>query len=95
MLSSKDAAIVYETILSSPGMNDAVKIEIRIPRKMVLLLTKVIESGLAIKNEDALDDLLSIAGRETLEELKNISVDILRKAGLTEMNEKLNSLNAK
>jgi hypothetical protein len=95
MLSTKDAAIVYETLLSSPGMNDAVKIEMRIPRKMVLLLTKVIESGLAIKNEDAHDGLLSIADKGTLEELKNISVDILRKAGLTEMNEKLNSLNTK
>jgi hypothetical protein len=61
MLSSKDAAIVYETLLTSSGMNDAVKIEMRIPRKMVLLLTKVIESGFAIKNEDAQDGLLSIA----------------------------------
>ena len=39
MLSAKDAAIVYETLLSSPGMNDSVKVSLQLPRKNVLLLT--------------------------------------------------------
>ena len=81
MLSTKDAAIVYETLLSSPGMNDSVKIEMRIPRKMVLLLTKVIESGLAIKNEDAPDGPLSVADKGILEELKKFLLIFCAKQG--------------
>ncbi len=33
MLSQEDATMVYETLLSSPGINDTVKFDIRMPRK--------------------------------------------------------------
>ncbi|MEO6550735.1 MAG: hypothetical protein ABIN94_22210 [Ferruginibacter sp.] len=58
MLTSKDVAIVYETLLTSPGMNDAVKIALNIPRKNVLLLSKVLELGLSIKGENGQGGLL-------------------------------------
>ncbi len=45
MLSAKDVAMIYETLLSSPGMNDAVRIDVKLLRKNVLLLVKVIELG--------------------------------------------------
>jgi len=95
MLSTKDVAIVYETLLSSPGMNDGVKIDLRMTRKMALMLTRVIEAGLTLKDEAAQSGLLQIADKETMEGLKNISGDILQKAGLTEMNDKLMSLPGK
>jgi hypothetical protein len=47
-----DLAKVYDTVLSIPGMNEALKIELRIPRKNVLLLSKVIERGLAQDGEE-------------------------------------------
>jgi hypothetical protein len=89
MQTTSTIAKVFETILSIPGMNDNVKIQLTIPRKNVLLLSKVIERGLAGK--DAIDDnnILAISPKETLEELNTLSEELLKKAGLIEMNEKL------
>lgn len=95
MLSAKEVSIVYETLLSSPGMNDTVKIDLRLPRKNVLLLTKVIELGLSVKGEDAGGGWLHSAGKEVLEQLGGINTDLLQKAGLTEVYTKLNTLQAK
>lgn len=94
MLSQKDVAIVYETILTSPGMNDTVKLDVRMPRRNVLLLTKIVELGIAAKNEDT-GGFLQAAGSAALEELQSISGELLQKAGLTEMHQKLQSLQTK
>ena len=72
-------------------MNDNVKIQLSIPRKNVLLLSKVIERGLAGKDGLNDDNILDIAPKETMEELNAISNELLKKAGLIEMNEKLKS----
>ena len=50
MFSTTDIAKIYDTVLSIPDMNETVKIDLRIPRKNVLLLLKVIERGLLIKD---------------------------------------------
>lgn len=92
MLSVKDVAVVYETLLASPGMNDQVKISLQIPRKQVLLLSKLIEVGLAARSDDAKGSVLAIVDADTLEELAGFSGELLKKAGLTEMNEKINML---
>ena len=49
MLSVKEVAVVYETLLSSPGMNDTVRIALSVSRKNVLLLAKVVEMGMTMK----------------------------------------------
>jgi hypothetical protein len=36
---------VYEILLCSPGMNDAVKTDLKISRKTILLLSSFIENG--------------------------------------------------
>jgi hypothetical protein len=95
MLTSKDVAIVYETLLTSPGMNDAVKISLSIQRKNVLLLTKLLEVGLAAKDETGQVSLLATINNESTEDLKAVSVDLLKKAGLTDLYERLNSLPTK
>ena len=75
-------------------MSDGVKLSLAIPRKNVLLLAKVIEQGLTMK-DDGQGGLLSVVSRESLSELVNISSDLLQKAGLTEMYDRLNSLQLK
>lgn len=95
MLSVKDVAVVYETLLASPGMNDMVKISVQIPRRQVLLLSKLIEVGLSVRGEDAKGSILNTADTATLEELSAFAGELLKKAGLTEMNEKINALLAK
>ncbi|PLK44916.1 hypothetical protein [Emticicia sp. TH156] len=96
MLTTSDVAKVYDTILSIPGMNETVKIELRIARKNVLLLNQVIELGLAAKEDEKSPGLLSSVPPDSLQELKALSEDCLQKAGLTELSEKLSTLgNAK
>jgi hypothetical protein len=93
MLAKTDVAKIYETLLSIPGMGDPVKISLSIPRKNVLLLSKVIERGLSGKDgEDKTTNVLDIVPKENLQELLSLSADILSKAGLTEMNQRLQSL---
>lgn len=94
MLSTKDVTVVYETLLSSPGMNDTVKISLHIPRKNVLLLTRIIELGLSAKDNEQ-SGLMQIVAKESISELKDLTGDLLQKAGLTEVYNKLNSLQVK
>lgn len=88
-------AQVYETLLCSPGMNEAVKIDVKINRKTVLLLNSVIERGLTVKDNEQSQGLLELIPKETVEELKQFSGECLKKAGLTELSEKMKNLNYK
>lgn len=94
-MDSKDLGKVYGALMSSPGMNEVVKIDLKISRRVVLLLSQVIEKGLSAKSEDGHFGMKDVASSEELEEFKKLSVDCLEKAGLTELNGKLASLNGK
>lgn len=94
MLSGKDIAIVYETLLSSPGMNETVKISLSIHRKKILLLTRIIDLGLSVK-DDSGSLFFGLAGKDIASDFMEITAELLQKAGLTEMNDKLNSLQVK
>ena len=92
MLSKNDLAKLYDTVLSIPGMADTVKVDLRMPRKDVLLLSKVIQRGLAPDGEEAKGTgVLDLIAPETLQELAAFSTELLQKAGLHEMNEKLDA----
>jgi len=77
---------VYETLLYSPGMKEAVRIDAEISRKTVLLLNSVLQSGL---DKDAKQNLLEMVPAEDRSELKAFGEEYLKKAGLTELSEKL------
>ncbi|HEV7330451.1 MAG TPA: hypothetical protein VGN63_05370 [Flavisolibacter sp.] len=91
MLSKTDLTKVYETLLSIPGMNEVVKIDLKLPRKQVLLLSKVIERGLTENGDEKEPSILQLATPEVRTELGKVVDDLLQKGGLTEMNEKLKS----
>ncbi len=91
MLTINDIAHVYDTILSIPGMNDTVKIDFKISSKNALLLNRVIERGLTLKQGDKSSNLLDIVPEDALQELTSLADDCLKKAGLTELSEKLKS----
>lgn len=92
MQPNTDVAKVYDTILSIPGMNDEIKVNLRTSRKNLLLLNKVIERGINGKeSEDKSISVLESIPKETLQEIWEIAVQLLNKAGLSEMNEKLKS----
>ncbi len=92
MLTTNDVARVYDTVISIPAMNETVKIDLKISRKNVLLLTRVIVRGLTLLQDDKSLNILDIIPEDTIKELTAMSNDCLVKAGLTELDEKLKSL---
>ena len=95
MLSVKDLSIVYEALLAPDTMSTAVKITFNITRKQALVLAKVIEIGLSVQQESGQAGILSVVDASELTKLQGLSADLLKKAGLTEMMDKLNSLSTK
>ncbi|SHL11558.1 hypothetical protein SAMN05444266_10293 [Chitinophaga jiangningensis] len=91
MLSAKDVTVIFETLLASPGMGDSVKVSLVQPRKLILLLAKVIDAGLKSRE----DTLLTGMDTATVDAVKGIAEDLLKKAGLTELNEKIALLTQK
>ena len=93
MIAKADLSRMYETVLSIPGMNEKVRIDLKIPLKNVLILNKAIERGLSGKGADDLSPgLMEFVSAETTEELLGISREMLQKAGLLELNEKMNRM---
>lgn len=90
MITKNEVSKVYDTVLSIPGMNEPVKIDLKISRKNVLLLSYMITKGLELKKED--DGLLASISEEGFTDLKNLSEECLQKAGLVELNQKLKTL---
>lgn len=90
MITKNDVSKVYDTVLSIPGMSEVVKIDLKISRKNVLLLSHVITKGMQLKNDE--DGLLASISDEGLMDLKNLSAECLHKAGLVELNQKLTTL---
>jgi hypothetical protein len=92
-MTTNDVAKVFDTVLSIPGMNDVVKIDLKISRKNVLLLNHVIERGLSAKDDDKPSVFMMSVPQENLQELKLLADECLQKAGLIELSEKLKTLN--
>ncbi|WP_339880812.1 hypothetical protein [uncultured Algoriphagus sp.] len=89
-MSSTSLETIYETLLAVPGMHDLVKIDLKIPRKTVLLLTEVITRGMDQKFESGKNPIQ--ISKESEEELITIISESLEKAGLTELSSKLKAL---
>ncbi|MDP5198997.1 hypothetical protein [Flavobacterium sp. DG2-3] len=90
MITKNEVSKVYDTVLSTPGMSELVKIDLKISRKNVLLLSHVISKGLDPKSEES--SILSTISEEGLLDLKKLSEECLQKAGLVELNQKLITL---
>jgi hypothetical protein len=81
---------VYETLLCSPGMNEPVKVDVKMNRKTILLLNGVIEAGLN-QNGEALE-LLKLVPAEDVAKLREFADDCLGRAGLKELSDKMKAL---
>lgn len=93
-MDAKEMKMVYDTLLSSPGMEQAIRIDLKLDRKTALFLVTAIERGLA--NEAARqNDLLALSTEVTQDELSQIAGGILEKAGLYDMHRKLEAFRGK
>ena len=93
MLTTNELAKVYDTILSAPGMTEAVKIDMKLSRKNILLLHYVIKRGLSL-NDDDKTNLLAGIPEESIKELDAIADEYLTKSGLNELSSKLSGLSS-
>jgi len=75
-------------------MNEAVKIDVRMNRKTVLLLNSLIE-GCLCNAESRSSELLKLVPAEDADELRLFAEECLKKAGLKELSEKMKGLNGK
>lgn len=89
---SKEKSKIFETVLSSPGMNQKCKINLVMSRQNVLLLTRLIEAGLLTDQQDIEDEIINTLPKESFEEFRTVHEEILKKSSLTEFYEKLKSL---
>ena len=89
---NKEKSKVFQTILSSPGMNEKCKINLTLSRQNILLLSRLIEAGLLTDNSPFDDEIIAALPEGSLEEFKTIHEEILRKSELTDFYQCLKSL---
>lgn len=79
--------MLFETLLSSPGMTDTIKLNLKISRQTVLLLATAVQAGLSSAESES--SLLNFAEPSAAAELVNVVETVLEKAGLTQTSKKL------
>jgi hypothetical protein len=63
---------VFQTLLNSPGMGEKCKIVMQLSRQNILIICRMLETGLEKKDGESADDILSVLSNENKEELKII-----------------------
>lgn len=81
----KEMKSVYDLLLSVPGMNDVVKLDLKLPRKNVLFWCQLLSRTL----EDKDNPLIAVMPKEVVDELQTTIADSLEKSGLSALVPKL------
>lgn len=89
---SSNRTRIFETILSSPGMQESCKIVLNPTRQTILVLARMIESNMEKGEGKERDELISFLPEASLNELKSISEELLKKGGLVDFYEHLKQL---
>jgi hypothetical protein len=89
---TNERARVFETVLSSPGMNETCKIVLSPSRQTILLLSRMIEQGMEAREGEKADELLSFLSQESVNELKGMMEEMLKKSGLVDFYARLKML---
>ncbi|MBN8879826.1 MAG: hypothetical protein J0I32_19940 [Sphingobacteriales bacterium] len=93
MMNNTEMTKLYDTLLCIPGMNENIKFNLQVNRKLVLLLSQIIEAGIAVQKEQG--SVLSFFPDDAGQELKELIADMLEKAGLNSLHEKLKGFNGR
>ena len=87
--SEKEKSNIFEKILSSPGMNEKWKINLVLSRQNIILLSRLIETGLLSGKNVFEDEIINVLSKESLEEMKVVHEEILKRGNLVEFYQKL------
>jgi hypothetical protein len=83
---------IFETILSSPGMQEPCKIVLNPTRQTILVLARLIENAMMKGEEKERDEMISFLPQTSLDDLKSITEELLKKGGLVDFYEHLKQL---
>jgi hypothetical protein len=75
---NKDVSKFFSALLRSPGMNEEVKISMKLTRRDILLLDEMIEIGTGS------EELKGVLSPEWSQGLKTLSAQLLEKADISE-----------
>lgn len=89
---NKEKSKIFQTVFSSPGMNEKCKINLIMSRQNILLLSRLIEAGLLTDKNLFDDEIIAVLPEDSLEEFKSIHEEILKKGSLTEFYDLLKTL---
>ena len=87
-----ERARIFETVLSSPGMNETCKIVLNPSRQTILVLSRMIEQGMEAREKGSGDELLSHLPEESVNEVKSVLEEMLKKSGLVDFYGRLKTL---
>lgn len=82
---------MYDAMLSVPGMSDTVKVGFTMSRRDILFLSRIIEAGLNTGTGDS-ESMISLISKESRDGFQAVIEEILKRAELTDFNEKLKQL---
>lgn len=88
----KEKSKVFETILSSPGMQEKCKVNLTLSRQNIIFLGRLIEAGLTAEKNYPEDEIIAALPNSSRDELKLIQEEILSKGNLAEFYQRLKSL---
>lgn len=75
-------------LVSVPGMEDTVKLNLNLQRKQVMLLSNIIREGMKT-DQGMVGDLLAVLSADCSNELIQLSEELDGKAGLTDLQQKV------
>lgn len=90
MSTLKEVAKMYDALLSLDALDEPVKLDIRIPCRMALLLAMAVEQGMSSADPGNL--LRKIVSEEDQARLVDLSIEILKKGKLEGFYKKLKEL---
>ena len=90
--SNKEKFKIFETVLSSPGMSEKCKIVLTLSRQNIILLSRLIEVGLLTDKNGFDDEIIAALPKESLDEMRTVHEEILKKGDLSEFYERLKLL---
>ncbi|MFP5439042.1 MAG: hypothetical protein ACLGH8_14775 [Bacteroidia bacterium] len=88
-MNADEVARVYDTLLSAPGMDDEVRVDMRILRKQLFLLNHILNLPSLVQASE----LLKYIDKGFYRDLTELGTKFLDKASLTEFNAKFMNVN--
>lgn len=88
MKTKKEITGMLSILVSVPGMEDNVKLNLSLKRKQVMLLSNVIREGMKT-DQGMVGDLLAVLAPDSSNELLRLSEEMDERAGLSELQQKV------